>query len=165
VLRDGVAKLTLDAVAAEAGASKGGILYHFPTKNALIEAMITAWMEGFDALHQQAYEADTQMPGRWLRAYIRACADDPSVAEKGEFGSGLLAAVSTTPELMNVVRAKFAQYQQQAVQDGIDAATATAIRLAADGLWLADLFGLEPPAPALREQVVARLLELAAPQR
>jgi hypothetical protein len=28
VLRDGVARLTLDAAAAEAGLSKGGILYH-----------------------------------------------------------------------------------------------------------------------------------------
>ncbi|HZB75928.1 MAG TPA: TetR family transcriptional regulator, partial [Solirubrobacteraceae bacterium] len=29
IRRDGAQKLTLDAVAAEAGVSKGGILYHF----------------------------------------------------------------------------------------------------------------------------------------
>jgi hypothetical protein len=32
VLRDGVTHLTLDAVAAETGISKGGLLYHFPSK-------------------------------------------------------------------------------------------------------------------------------------
>lgn len=37
----GASHLTLDAVAKEAGVSKGGLLYHFPTKEALIQA---AWM-------------------------------------------------------------------------------------------------------------------------
>jgi len=36
VQRDGVAHLTIEAVAREAGFSKGGVLYHFPTKDSLI---------------------------------------------------------------------------------------------------------------------------------
>ena len=40
VLRDGVARLTLEAVAREAKLSKGGLLYHFATKEALIQAML-----------------------------------------------------------------------------------------------------------------------------
>ena len=40
VLRDGVAHLTLEAAASEAGISKGGILYHFPTRAALVAAMV-----------------------------------------------------------------------------------------------------------------------------
>ena len=40
VRRDGVARLTLDAVAAEAGTSKGGLLYHFASRDALITAMV-----------------------------------------------------------------------------------------------------------------------------
>ncbi|MCA9997886.1 MAG: TetR/AcrR family transcriptional regulator, partial [Anaerolineales bacterium] len=36
---DGLASLTLDAVAEEAGLSKGGLLYHFPSKVALIEGL------------------------------------------------------------------------------------------------------------------------------
>ncbi len=32
VLRDGAGQLTMDAVAAEAGVSKGGVLYAFPSK-------------------------------------------------------------------------------------------------------------------------------------
>ena len=38
---------------------------------------------------------------------------------------------------------------------------ATVARLAADGLWLADLLGLAPPAGELREHVLARMLALA----
>ena len=36
----GVARLTLEEVAREAGVSKGGLLYHFKSKDALTEAMI-----------------------------------------------------------------------------------------------------------------------------
>ncbi len=34
--RDGIASLSLNAVAREAGVSKGGLLHHFPNKQALI---------------------------------------------------------------------------------------------------------------------------------
>jgi len=40
VTRDGVANLSLDAVAREAGVSKGGLLYHFPNKSALVTAIV-----------------------------------------------------------------------------------------------------------------------------
>jgi len=39
-LREGSAHLTIDAVARESGLSKGGVLYHFPAKEALLEAMV-----------------------------------------------------------------------------------------------------------------------------
>ncbi|MCR2379329.1 TetR/AcrR family transcriptional regulator, partial [Salmonella enterica] len=43
----GVAKLTLEAVAKEAGISKGGLLYHFANKEALIEGMILKGTEEY----------------------------------------------------------------------------------------------------------------------
>ena len=42
VAREGITRLTLDAVAAEVGLSKGGVLHHFPTKDRLVEAMSNA---------------------------------------------------------------------------------------------------------------------------
>src|SRR5580704_395934 len=48
VLRDGVARLTLEAAAAEAGLSKGGVLYHFPTRDALVAGMVGKIIEEFD---------------------------------------------------------------------------------------------------------------------
>ena len=44
----GVAKLTLEAVAKEAGLSKGGLLYHFSNKEALIEGMIVRGVEDYE---------------------------------------------------------------------------------------------------------------------
>jgi AcrR family transcriptional regulator len=47
VRREGPRALTLDAVAAEAGVSKGGLLYHFATKDDLVDALIEDWRDSF----------------------------------------------------------------------------------------------------------------------
>ena len=52
MLRDGVARLTLEAAAAEAGLSKGGVLYHFPTRDALVAGMVSKIIEEFDRRHR-----------------------------------------------------------------------------------------------------------------
>ena len=48
VLRDGVSRLTLGAAALEAGLSKGGVLYHFASRDALVAAMVDRIIEEFD---------------------------------------------------------------------------------------------------------------------
>jgi AcrR family transcriptional regulator len=62
--RDGAAHLTLDAVAAQAGVSKGGLLYHFPDKDRLLETLLEAMLERFDT----ALDAhDDGAPGAGIR--------------------------------------------------------------------------------------------------
>lgn len=48
-------------------------------------------------------------------------------------------------------------WQRHFERDGITPLDATIVRLAVDGLWLAELFGLGPLAPELREQVIRKL--------
>src|SRR5215212_6419318 len=116
VAADGVARLTLDAVASKADVSKGGLLYHFPNKDALISAMVLRWVDGFERDIAQRLEVEEAgAAGSWARAY----------------------------------------------DDGLDLALVTLLRLAADGLWFADLFGLAPPAGELRGQVLREINALA----
>ena len=49
VQQRGVEHLTLELTAQEAGVSKGGLLYHFPSKEALIKGMIQSYLERFTA--------------------------------------------------------------------------------------------------------------------
>lgn len=49
VQRAGAPRLTLDAVAEEAGLSKGGLLYNFPSKDALIRGMVEYLAGQFEA--------------------------------------------------------------------------------------------------------------------
>jgi hypothetical protein len=56
-------------------------------------------------------------------------------------------------------------WQQRIDADVADEVDAALVRLAADGLWYAELIGLDPPTGALREAVVAKLLDLAGAGR
>ncbi len=162
VPREGVVKLTLDAVAREAGLSKGGVLYHFGTKDALVSALVTRLYESFERDIAREVDVSPDAPGRWTRAYVAATvAPDSLQAERTrEVGAGLLAAIASDPDLLEPLRARYNAWQERLEHDGIDPALATLARLAVDGLWLAELFGLAPPAPALQEKVLAALYGL-----
>jgi AcrR family transcriptional regulator len=163
ILRDGVASLTINAVAREAGLSKGGMLYHFRSKDALIAAMVERFMARLDAEIVEHLKGDHDAPGEWVRAYARACVSAPGPQLDAELAvsSSLLAAMATDTALMGPLRQRYREWQERAVQDGIDPVIATIVRLAADGLWLSELFDLAPPSGALREQVLDTLLRLA----
>ena len=61
--------LTLSAVADRAGVSKGGLLYHFPNKEALIKGLVSRLIEEFDALVASYEDGRT---GSFSRAYVEA---------------------------------------------------------------------------------------------
>ncbi len=159
VVEGGVSGMSLEAVAREAGVSKGGLLYHFPSKEALISGMIGRLIEGFrDELGREFAKGKAPASGRWLRAYVRA-----SFAEDRwylEVSGGLLAAVAEDPGLLDPLRRAFEDGQRWAVRDGIDPAVATLIRLAADGLFFAELLGFAPPVGGVRERALEALLQL-----
>ena len=67
IRRDGAAALTLDAVAAEAGVSKGGVLYHFASKRALIDGLLERWLDEFGARLVSAFGDGANQGGRLQR--------------------------------------------------------------------------------------------------
>lgn len=188
VARDGVARLTLDTVAQEAGVSKGGVLYHFPTKNALVAAMMEsdiAFWRAAVADCREAESAEGLLPeaGRNVRAFLSASEgvcqrkhpqgkdiDDEEdkthwFATAPDLRAGMIAAVAGDHALLKRFRDEFAEWQTQFENDGIDPATATLVRLAADGLFFVDMLGLAPPQGELRREVLKQLLDLATPKK
>ncbi len=147
IRRDGAQALTLDAVASEAGVSKGGLLYHFASKRDLLDALVVRWLDEF----QRDIDA---AGGTFPVGYVRA--SDGAKAEE----AGLLAALVADPAVLAAVRDRYATWQDRIATEGGDPVEATVARLAADGLWLADLLGMAPPEGDLRMRVMARLLEL-----
>ena len=152
VRRDGAQALTLDAVAAEAEVSKGGLLYHFKSKRELVEGMVERWLTEFERDIEAADPA-------FVRGYVRA--SDPAGMQMDELG--MLAALIADPSLLLAVRRQYGIWQDRVEREGRDPVDATVARLAADGLWLAELFGMGPPTGELRERVVQRLLDMAEP--
>ncbi len=155
----GAGSLTLEAAADTAGISKGGLLYHFPTKDALIEGMVADVLARFEADVETAVESEPPGMGRWLRAFVKMTfAADP----EHDVSAGLMAAAAVNPELLAPVGSYFAHWQERATSDGIDPTVATMVRLAADGLWFADLFAAAPPDDRLRADLLESLLHMIA---
>ncbi len=161
VRRDGAGGLTLDAVAREAGVSKGGLLYHFPSKDALIAGLIDHYLARFDTSLTRHLDPEDVTPGRWLRAYIEASFADDVVDVGPNESVGLLAAVAANPALLDPIRARATEEQARLEADGIDPTRATLIRLAIDGLVFADLFGIAAPDAARRARLREAMLALA----
>ena len=156
VRRDGPGALTLEAVAAEAGLSKGGLLYHFPTKDDLLDAFLEDWVDRFE----RDIQAGVSEEG-WAGAYVSACALDDPGAKGRATDVAILATLAGDPRRLAILRRRYADWQEQLVSASPDPVEATILRLAGDGLWFAELLGLAPPAGELRDQVLARLGERA----
>jgi len=152
VRRDGAAALTLDAVAAEAACSKGGVLYHFGSKRALIDGLLDRWLDEFGA----------NLAGDGIAAaYVRASdiAHAGPDAAASEFG--VLAAMIEDPAVLEQVRERYAAWMDRILEDVEDPVDAWLVRLAADGLWYSDLLGIAAPRGADRDRLIERLLALA----
>ncbi len=163
VLRDGVAHLTLDAVAVETQMSKGGLLYHFPSKEDLIRGMIRRLHEQYDAEVARLESEDPNPVGRRIRAMLNTSFPKESCDIKvrmDRIAAGLIAAVATNPSLLEGMKEATAKMEQALLNDGIDPIQALIVHLANDGIWMASLFGIPHPAGELRERVLDRLRQM-----
>lgn len=165
VLGEGARRLTLDAVAREAGVSKGGLLYHFPSKEALVAEMVEHLaIERFEReLENRLGPSDSAevRDGSWVRAYVEATFEPQDEDRNLAVQSGLFAAVANDPSLLDPLRERYGALQERAENDGVDPALATIARLASDGLWFLELFDIPAVDGELRERVFEKLRVLA----
>ncbi len=164
VLAHGPGELTLEAVAEAAGLSKGGLLYHFASKEALLSAMV----ERLIAVTEQRIDVHRQYDreaGSWTRGYVRACAADDAADSDptARLGVAVLAAGALEPGLMQRLHERQPAWRAAMHNNGIDPTTAQIVRLAADGLWLNAVFGLPVPEGTERADVLARLETMTRP--
>lgn len=155
VRRDGVAKLTLEAAAKEAGVSKGGLLYHFPNKESLIDGMVTRCSNTFVEDVEGRATLDPIQTGKYSRAFLEATFKE--LEEGLEISSGMHASLFTNPEMLECLQEHYRTWKEKMENEGLDPVTANIIRLASDGLWYADLFGMAPLEKELREKVFSQL--------
>ncbi len=163
VLRDGVAHLTLDAVAVETQMSKGGLLYHFPSKEDLIRGMIRRLHAQYDAEVARLEAEDPNPVGRKIRAMLNTSFPKEPCDTKvriDRIAACLIAAVATNPSLLEGMKEATAKMEQALLNDGIDPIQALIVHLANDGIWMASLFGITHPAGELREKVLERLRQM-----
>jgi AcrR family transcriptional regulator len=146
VARQGIANLTLDAVAAEVGMSKGGVLHHFPSKDRLVEAMVVRSAEAWRATFTHAYELMPEGPGRMARALFHHCLSDAKgwTRELQRSSSACFAALAQNPKLMAPMRDVYSDLHERLAHDGLPPGVGEAVGAAINGLWLYWVLGLVP---------------------
>ena len=152
--QSGVSAVTLDAVADRAGISKGGLLYHFPSKEALICGMVDGLCRAFADLASAVAGADAEPAGRSARAYLAASAGELWQSSRW---LALVGALAVSPGLLDAWRAGVVAGRAADETEHTDPVAAAIVRLAADGLWLAGVLGLPAPDQRLRAAILAEL--------
>ena len=141
LVESGPGAVTLDAVAASAGVSKGGLLYHFRSKDALVEGLV-ARLRARGAQDVERMRAD---PTGALAYYVRTSAH---VEEEGPLHRTMVAAIllaQSSPgpargALEDLGRAWFDALREEVDDPDL----ARLVQLVGDGLWLAATTGADP---------------------
>ncbi|GAA0575392.1 TetR/AcrR family transcriptional regulator [Craurococcus roseus] len=162
----GVPNLTLEAAAREAGVSKGGLLYHFSSKEALLSALLGRLAEFVSQDFTEALERLPPGPGRAARAML-AWGLEVSEAEANErcdrAAAVFLAAFHHDPALLDPIRAVVARLREAVATDGLAPGHGMAVMAAMDGLFMARIFGMYELGPDERRDMHAALSRLLDP--
>jgi AcrR family transcriptional regulator len=146
--------LSLDSIARRVGLTKPGLMYHFPTKQALMLALVDHVVDRWDAQLRARLgcDPDDATPRDRMLAYL-----DWSLS--GDFDRADLVALAD-PRLSEPLRERFAErmepwLRRPARLPAAERTRLTAVRLLADGAWFADASGILPLTRAERRSTKA----------
>ncbi|EPL7171844.1 TetR family transcriptional regulator [Escherichia coli] len=153
--RDGIAALSLNAVAREAGVSKGGLLHHFPNKQALIYALFARLLAIMEEAIAALMQKDNISYGRFTRAYVNYLQESRQLMV-------LSLAMPDEPVLRKCWRDWMLGHLANG--DELDnSPTGTLVRYTADGIWLSELTEGITMSPEHRQALVDSLNKMTLP--
>lgn len=158
----GTAQFTLDAVAARAEISKGGLQHHFKSKTALLEAMVGRVIETFDEELKRATgdRTATQKGGNPLTVYLERSFS--GLGARMPTAQVVLAVQAYDPKLLTPLRSYFRErIRELSAHYGDQLGQVLALMLVADGLWIFDAIGSAPFEPAERQRTLDAALQWA----
>lgn len=159
VVERGAGALTFEELAAESGVTRGGINYHFATKEALLQGLIEEDMRQWHEATRQLAPSDVDEKTGDLVAFIRL-ATRPGDDHR-RFVGGMLAAVMLEPSLLSPCREYFRSMYPAGDDWEEDDVRRTLLRLAADGLFWTEVLGLYEFPQATRERLIDLMESLA----
>ncbi len=146
----GARHLTIDAVTVKSGLSKGGVLYHFPSKAALLDGLINQAVLQFRAQIQSYRDNLAGAPNPTLQALVQWLT--AILDQKQSLPTALLAASAEDPELLKPVRDAFDDLWRMIQAEATDQSTVLVIWCALSGIHYLEMFRLAPDGTAqLRE--------------
>lgn len=154
----GITSLTLESVAEEAGLTKGGLMYHFHTREELLAAvhqhLAEAWMSQLATELGKPVEDSTEQDR--TAAYVHT--GFRSGASKADLAFMLESVVN--PEHAQVWSDLMAQWAPHPVSSNTAELDLFLARLATDGFWLYEAITGRRLAPRVREALHRRITDL-----
>lgn len=152
----GVAALSVQAVADAAGVTKGGLFHHFPSKQALLEAVMADLLAALDCEIDDLLSQDCEGFGRFTRAYVNAVFSDRG-RDSGKQWAAISVSMVGEPSLRRMwnswIEGRLARHKE--TDSGV---VLELVRLAADGIWFADLLADDGRAGGDRAALRARMI-------
>jgi AcrR family transcriptional regulator len=159
VARRGPAHLTLETAANEAKVSKGGLFYHFRSKEALLEAMILRSMELLASEQMKVEQSLTGERNGKMKANIIGTLRH--LEGQRPVLTAVVAAIANDPKLVepmrHLIRKEFQALSNELTLEPEDIAI---LFLAAQGLLLMELLNLSFLTPGQIRKVTQRMLRM-----
>lgn len=160
VLRErGAGRLTIEAVADRSGTTKGGVMYHFKSKEALLAALVERARGAAEAELAEAARLAALRGCRLLEAYVEVVLATDAAADP--MNAGIIGAAANDPSLLAPFQDLMEDRFRRLAADGIPPARVGAVLAALDGIWIAEALGLPPFDARARAEVAAELVALA----
>lgn len=157
IKRQGMASTTIEAVAAEAGLSKGGLFYHFSSKKDMLLQLLERFERQFYAQRQEIYDSLPEGPHRLLKATVIASVRIPA---KRETSISNVLALLDDVELRELVRKMKLRTLREITEKFPKPEKALMALLVVDGLWVMDMFAENAISYEMEKSIIDQLLEL-----
>lgn len=162
-MRDGASNLTLDAVAAEAGISKGSVVYDCKNKHALIKAIIERKIANEDKKTDDAVSALEGQKNAEIRGRIAVAAD--WLNEEAEpVALQLCSALAQDEDLQDLVRISCSRSLSRIAETSENPNAALVAMLALEGLRSLHLMGFHKWSPKEFADLLAEIERVATTQ-
>ncbi len=161
----GIAGLTLGAVADEIGVSKGGLLHHYCSKDALVDAVLQRTADFWRLAVANALGSGPPGSGRLARVLVETFLIDPNDWEPQckRSAAAMMILLIQNPRLSNPLQSIYSELIQMLTDDGLPRGMGDCILASIDGVWMQWVTGLAE-VDAVRIQAMRdRLLEWIAP--
>jgi AcrR family transcriptional regulator len=159
VARRGPAYLTLETAANEAKVSKGGLFYHFRSKEALLEAMIRRSMQLLESERTEVAESLTGERNGKMKASIIGTLRH--LEGQRPVLTAVVAALANDPKLVEPMRESFQnEFQGLCKELSLRMEDVAVLFLASQGLLLMELLNLSFLTPSQIRKVTERMLQL-----
>jgi AcrR family transcriptional regulator len=155
----GPGNISLDAVAQRAGLSKGGLLYNFPSKAKLMEALVEMHISRNREALGACRERHEPEPNALARAIVDVFREE--CRETAPPASGVLAAIAENPHFLDPIREHQRQLVARLKQESDDAELACLVFLMVEGMRCLRLFDIDAFTEEEADRLLQRMAELA----